>query len=287
MTYRQAIANLSGDDMLVISLEDGEAMRNVRARVRRAAHAVGRHVLLTSWDKEKLLVGLPPPTALVTVLSSVFPTLTVIPSPIPECWISRVLAERLDSLFYPQPLRHIARALEAVDRCGELARLTQRFAQEHPLHRSHRRDYDEQFITCLTEGCALAWADARQFGQLHFTSQIEGAPDIQADSGLWIEAKSIGPSKEDRQLMESMRASKEPLVGTPRMPAAGLWRKFDHVFIETRRRSSIGRASVRECSSCTSPLWTYRVGRSKMSSLRCSRHGWSASHARPRISASW
>jgi hypothetical protein len=146
------------------------------------------------------------------------------------------MAERVDSLFYPQSLRLIARALEAVDRCGELPRLTQRFVLEHPLHRAHRRDYDEQFITCLTEGCALAWADLRHLGPLRFTSQIEGAPDIQAESGLWIEAKSIGPSKEDRQLVESMRASKGPHVGTPRLPAEGLWRKFDYVLSDTQKK---------------------------------------------------
>jgi hypothetical protein len=116
MTYRQAIANLSGDDMLRIELEDGEAMNNVRARVRRAAKAVGRPVLLTSGDKQTLLVGLPPPTTLVRVLSGGLPTLAATPSPVPECWISRVMAERVDSLFYPRSLRHIARALEAVDR---------------------------------------------------------------------------------------------------------------------------------------------------------------------------
>jgi hypothetical protein len=107
---------------------------------------------------------------------------------------------------------------------------------EHPVDRAHRRDYDEQLITCLTEGCALAWADLRRLGPLCFTSQVEGAPDIQAQSGLWIEAKSIGPSKEDRQLVESMRASREPHIGTPRLPAEGLWRKFDCAVRDTQKK---------------------------------------------------
>jgi hypothetical protein len=142
----------------------------------------------------------------------------------------------LDTLFYPPPLRYIARALDVVDRYGELPRLLQRFVMEHPVNRPHRRSYDEQLVTCLTEGCAFAWADLRNLGTLRFTSEIPGAPDIQADSGLWIEAKSIGPSDEDKRLTECMRISGESHMGTPRMPSDGLWRKFDYAFRDTQKK---------------------------------------------------
>src|SRR5215204_2656931 len=56
--YREAIANLSGNRMLELDLDDGETMRGLKLNVNRAAKEINRPVAYGESDSGTLLVWL-------------------------------------------------------------------------------------------------------------------------------------------------------------------------------------------------------------------------------------
>src|SRR5215217_2677985 len=56
--YREAIANLSGNRMLELDLDDGETMRGLKLNVNRAAKEINRPVAYGESDTGTLLVWL-------------------------------------------------------------------------------------------------------------------------------------------------------------------------------------------------------------------------------------
>src|SRR5215204_2838749 len=56
--YREAIANLSGNRMLELDLDDGETMRGLKLNVNRAAKEINRPVSYGESDSGTLLVWL-------------------------------------------------------------------------------------------------------------------------------------------------------------------------------------------------------------------------------------
>ena len=60
--YREAIVSLDGDQTLEIEPEEGENLRAIRLRVRRAAREVGREVKLEETVNGSLLLWLAEPT---------------------------------------------------------------------------------------------------------------------------------------------------------------------------------------------------------------------------------
>ena len=56
--YREAIANLSGDRMLELELDDGETLRGLKLNVNRAAKEINRPVAYGESDSGTLLVWL-------------------------------------------------------------------------------------------------------------------------------------------------------------------------------------------------------------------------------------
>ncbi|MGE3273358.1 MAG: hypothetical protein AB7P40_31785, partial [Chloroflexota bacterium] len=107
---------------------------------------------------------------------------------------------------------------------------------EHPLSRKHRCEFDDGLIAVLTEVCAFSWADSRGLGPLCFTSSMPGVPDIQGKNGLWIEAKSILPSAQDRRLTKMMLESGAFICGDVEMPGDGLWNKLEYVLADTKKK---------------------------------------------------
>ncbi len=60
--YREAIANLDGDQTLEIELEAGETLRGLRVNLGRAAKEVGREIQSGETNEGTLLVWLAQPT---------------------------------------------------------------------------------------------------------------------------------------------------------------------------------------------------------------------------------
>ena len=136
-----------------------------------------------------------------------------------ECRLARAArAERHE-------LDILSEALAVVEGHGELDALATKVKREHPLNCEHEHQYDERVLDCLSEACAFAWSTMRGIGNPAFCDE-QGTPDILFDSGNWVEVKAIRRSEEDNERMERMLAG-EVDGGTVRMPAQGLYRKFD------------------------------------------------------------
>jgi hypothetical protein len=170
-------------------------------------------------------------SSLGQLLAEVFPSLFLVPSPIPDCWISRFA--RVDPSA-PQ-IASLSAAIDVVRRQAQLAPLRARLIDEHPTKRQHQEQYDQQVINCLTEACAFAWADLCQLGRANFDYR-EGAPDVYVEQATWVEAKSINPSQADRALTRHMAKTGAVISGDVPSIGPGLLSKFQYSYEDARRK---------------------------------------------------
>ena len=136
-----------------------------------------------------------------------------------ECWLARAARSEREELDI------LSEALILVERHGELDTLATKVKREHPSDGDHQVQHDERVLDCLSEACAFAWSTMRGIREPSFCDE-QGSPDIQFDHGNWIEVKAIRRSEEDKERMERMLGG-EMDQGAVRMPAPGLYRKFD------------------------------------------------------------
>ena len=129
-------------------------------------------------------------------LSGIFPELTTEHAP-PECWIVQAI-HHTESM-----LDTFSEAVQVIEKHGGLEALLARVKREHPTSRPHNEQYDARVRDVLTEACAFAWASMRNLGVPTFTVH-EGAPDIQLNTGRWIEAKAIHNSRRDDERIRDM-----------------------------------------------------------------------------------
>lgn len=165
------------------------------------------------------------PSPLRSFLSDAFPTIKADPQ---ACWVSNILSRDI-----PEQLEPLSPAIKIVDRCNQLTMLKQRASQEHPVDRPHTQQYDDRFLDCLTEACAFAWAVLKKLGTPEFHYR-EGAPDIYVNPGIWIEAKTIHPSLEDKELRERVFKKGEVAGVTVPISYEGLFRKFEYDFKDAK-----------------------------------------------------
>ncbi len=131
----------------------------------------------------------------------------------------------------------LSSAIDVVERHGQLGRLNHKVKLQHPSDKPHQSQYDARVRDALTEACAFAWADLRGLGP-PILSDAEGAPDVQLDTGVWVEAKAIHNSDEDAERIEEMLEGREAAGGNVRPAGPGLFNKLDSAFDDAAKKFS-------------------------------------------------
>ena len=145
-----------------------------------------------------------------------------------ECWVAKAIQSQHTGL---NVLSDAIRVVEKHDQSNVLACKLRR---EHPTGKAHNTEFDGRVRDCLTEACALAWADLRNLGVPEFCS-AEGAPDLVTSNGCWIEAKAIHASQKDEILTEQMLQG-AVASGHVTKPHPGLYDKFQNAFQDSLKK---------------------------------------------------
>ncbi len=161
------------------------------------------------------------------ILSKAFPVAEDATGVLPaDCWI--VKARKVES-HGRDVLRPLSEAVDVVARHNQAEMLERRLALVHPIDRSHRRDFDDGLLDCLSEACAFAWADARGMGPPEFRFNEEGKPDIFIKPDIWVEAKALYASDNDRKLWAQAMEEAQRREGPPGIAFRGGSVKLDKV----------------------------------------------------------
>ena len=178
-------------------------------------------------------------------LEEAFPS--VARDPAPDCWVSKAMRSGRPEFSI------LSSAIDAVERHGQLGRLNDKVKLQHPSDKPHQSQYDARVRDALTEACAFAWADLRGLGPPIF-SDAEGAPDVQLDTGFWVEAKAIHSSDEDAERIEEMLEGREAAGGNVRPTGPGLFNKLDSAFDDAAKKFS----RVDSCGDNGAAVWQPR-----------------------------
>ncbi len=159
-------------------------------------------------------------------LSHVFPEL--VENDAFECWVTKAIQNQHPGLNV------ISEAIQVVEKHDQSNALACKIRREHPKDRTHDPQYDARVRDCLTEACALAWADIRGLGTPEFCD-VEGAPDLLTSIGCWVEVKAIHASEDDVARTKQMRQGTID-SGQVRQPHSGFYSKFESAFQDSKRK---------------------------------------------------
>lgn len=145
-----------------------------------------------------------------------------------ECWVIKAIQSQHPGLNV------LLEAIRVIEKCDQSNALACKIRREHPIGKTHDPQYDAGVTDCLTEACALAWADLRGLGVPEFCDS-QGAPDIVTSTKCWVEAKAIHASRED------IAQTKQMLQGTiisghVTQPHPGLYNKFESAFQDSQKK---------------------------------------------------
>lgn len=173
--------------------------------------------------------------SIAALLADAFPAISNGTAQVPaDCWVSGVLQKDTRDLRRQAGLQRLSDAVTVVSEQGQLPALKRRLETEHPVSRNHLREYDDRLLDCLTEACAFAWAHQRHLGSPAFSHQ-EGCPDIRVLPDLWIEAKAINRSQENKRATEAMIGGRA-VCGAVTDPNPGLISKFESALADAKRK---------------------------------------------------
>ncbi len=145
-----------------------------------------------------------------------------------ECWVTKAIQSQHPGLNV------ISEAIQIVERHDQSNVLARKLRREHPTDKGHNPQFDGRVRDCLTEACALAWADLRGLSAPAFC-EAGGSPDILTGSGRWIEAKAIHASEEDTARTEQMLQGAID-SGHVTQPSPGFYNKFDSAFQDSQKK---------------------------------------------------
>lgn len=147
-----------------------------------------------------MAVGVSP---LRELLKEAFPTLTsAYRHDETACWIRRALDPESN-------LRFRDHFVAVVLGKGHRDVLRLRLKQLHPQI-DHEPGHDERVKDFLAEVMALAWS-IKNLDPAAELVTIQGAPDIRAANGVWVEVKYKRPTKKERQLWDSFQRTPDGL----------------------------------------------------------------------------
>ncbi|MBT3941145.1 MAG: hypothetical protein HOC77_14190 [Chloroflexi bacterium] len=108
------------------------------------------------------------------------------------------------NLAYEVNQEDFSDVVEIVSRCGAREGLVARLRTTHPVGPNHLGQYDRHFWTVWTEACAFAWAkNVAGFDRPRFTDD-RGKPDLLVGSSMWLEAKTVERSPDERRALDQM-----------------------------------------------------------------------------------
>ena len=169
------------------------------------------------------------PTVLCELLAEAFPEWQDLPG---GCWVRQAMERNSDGW---------SSAIRSVPKSGGRALLLERLQREHPPKRRSDAGADEALHAVFGECEAFAWAaKVAELPNPRFEFLVEGSPDVLCDGPVWVEAKTIRPSDDDREAERAAFAKSaigfrmaDPIEASP-----GLFRKFEMAFSDGLRKFS-------------------------------------------------